>query len=66
MKTKWREMSDEELIRIVGRGANKPGGYITYDQRKAAEELRRRGYRVSLLYGTVTKKVKESEEETHS
>jgi len=53
---KISEMSDEELKRVFGNGANRPGGYITYRQRKAAQELRARGYRVSEKYGTVAKR----------
>lgn len=53
-----KTMSDEGLMSMLGKGANRPGGYITYSQRVAATELRKRGYRVSEMWGTVKKKVR--------
>jgi len=60
-KHKETSETDEELIKMVGPGANRPGAYITSRQRYAADELRKRGYRVSLKWGTVTKNGKKIE-----
>ena len=49
-------MTIAELKREFGGGYIMPGGYITHPQLRAAEELRKRGYRVSLVHGTITKK----------
>ena len=54
--SKYEKMSDEQLINYVRGGIHIPGYYYTYDQTTAAKVLRKRGYRVSTLYGTVVKK----------
>ena len=54
-KTVWSKKSIYELKKLVEHGLNIPGYYYTYDQTRAATELRKRGYRVSLLKGTVKK-----------
>lgn len=59
-KSRYEEMSDKQLIEIISPGINIPGYYITYPQRKAAELLRKRGYRVSLQTGKVTSKTSKS------
>lgn len=55
-KTKYEKASIKSLRKTVGSGINIPGYYVTYAQTKAAEELRKRGYRVSLRTGKVTRK----------
>ena len=55
-RIKVDKMSIKELKEQFSGGYIMPGGYITHPQLRAAAELRKRGYRVSLVHGTIKKK----------